>query len=557
MRDELGQFSETDGDATPSSSNPKSEKQPAELPRTADGRLDAQAFVSANPQKPGEDIFVYQGRLADMLDQTQDQSELLFAIRERYEPVADVFEGMNRWQAEQGLDVIPTGVGDVHCDLAEADAAGRAFESTPDQSSDPHVQACYDDFKRQSEEMFDFMTKPESEGGMGITVTFTNEKDPYPSAEAQSGDLRDNKHLYIESGLGGEHSASMSTEEYDRFRAVHDVFGHAAIGGGFDRHGEYQAWLVHSMMYTEPGRSAMSTEYHGVNSAMWSGDPSDPGGTGKTILLGEYATPPWERTQAAALATAMSTPPEIAELIALVGYDANFANHYRPCRWHYDEEPMAFTAAFDESQHERDERGRFTSGDGGDSDVAPLIQARERQPEKTKPGSKPAREGEILTLADLTPVERAKVMAKVEGPVPPPPPKEGEDWPGGIVPQPPEGQEWGLGVTAEEVRANYEEMFERANANPEIREAGMRWYEDTRAQADALGDRYGYGLTESATAIAAMSAGTLLGDGVSDPRNDDADGRHDARRVDRAPRSDQRRAARPQGRPGDERHEPL
>jgi hypothetical protein len=492
-RDERGRFGDKGGDATPSSDNPKSEPQPADVPRTADGKLDTAAFVAANPQKPDEDIFVYQGRLAHMIDGSQDQSDLLFAIRERYDPVESVAAGMNQWQAEHGLDSIPAGVVEVHADLAEADAAGRAFENTPDQSSDPHVQAAYDDFKAQSEEMFDYMTRPKAEGGMGVTVEFSKETDPYPTAAAQAADLRDNNRIVIQSGLGGQHQASMSTEEYDRFRAVHDVFGHAAIGGGFDRHGEYEAWLVHSMMYEEPGRSAMSTEYHGVNSAMWSGDTSNPGGTGKTILLGEFATPPWERTQAAAMQAAVwVTPPEIAELIRLVGYDANFANHYKPCRWHFDEMPMQAAAwlAYSPDQA-RDELGRF--GEGTSAGDAPLIEAH-------------AKTAELVTLGTLPQKVHDAVMGKITGPVPPEKPADG--WPGGKVPQPPEGQSWGLGTTPEEVRANYEAMFERGMANPESREEGMAWYDKTHDEAAALGEQYGYDMEQTAGTLAAMSAGT-------------------------------------------------
>ena len=90
--------------------------------------------------------------------------------------------------------------------------------------------------------------------------------------EEQRNDLEQNHHLTIQSGLGGDHSGTMTQEEYDRFRAVHDVFGHAGIGSGFDRHGEYmrRGWFT-LRWHRGQGRRAMSTEYHGVNSAMGRG----------------------------------------------------------------------------------------------------------------------------------------------------------------------------------------------------------------------------------------------------------------------------------------------
>ena len=74
-----------------------------------------------------------------------------------------------------------------------------------------------------------------------------------------------NHHLTIQSGLGGDHSGTMTQEEYDRFRAVHDVFGHAGIGSGSDRHGEYRGVAGSRCDVPRQGRRAMSTEYHGAN----------------------------------------------------------------------------------------------------------------------------------------------------------------------------------------------------------------------------------------------------------------------------------------------------
>ena len=50
--------------------------------------------------------------------------------------------------------------------------------------------------------------------------------------------------------------------------AENDMFGHAAIGRGFDGHGEEAAWLKHSSMYSPPARRALTTETRGQNCAM-------------------------------------------------------------------------------------------------------------------------------------------------------------------------------------------------------------------------------------------------------------------------------------------------
>jgi len=36
---------------------------------------------------------------------------------------------------------------------------------------------------------------------------------------------------------------SSRSGSYDRFRAVHDILGHARLGLGFDRDGEFAVWL--------------------------------------------------------------------------------------------------------------------------------------------------------------------------------------------------------------------------------------------------------------------------------------------------------------------------
>lgn len=399
--DVAGEFDFGRGD-TP----PMNRWEPVALPnRVSLYSKDVQDLIDANPRISGEDDFAYQGRIVQGLD-PQTASDVIYEMRETYEPVDFVNDGLDRWNEENGLRPVPDNIAELPVDLAEADEIARFFETVEDQSDDPVVREAYDDFKDQSARMYDYMTRPESEGGMGITVEFTDETDPYPTARAQAADIEDNKRIVIERGLGGEHSM-LTQDEYDRFRAVHDVFGHAAIGGGFDRHGEYQAWLTHASMYTDPGRLAMSTEYHGVNSAAWSGDPGSPG-TGKAVLLpGEFGIPPWERSDAeeqqvaaaARAAAAWPTPDDpnaegVKAVIEMLGIDEEFTRKFDHPAWHYAQPrqgawkgpigakakpdprlPKVHVASisrfarraytFDESAVTRDEGGRFTFKDGG------------------------------------------------------------------------------------------------------------------------------------------------------------------------------------------------
>ena len=130
---------------------------------------------------------------------------------------------------------------------------------------------------------------------MGITVDFTDQVDPYATAEEQRNDLEQNHHLTIQSGLGGDHSGTMTQEEYDRFRS-----GPRRVRTRRDRIRVRPSRRVRGVAGSRcdvprQGRRAMSTEYHGVNSAMWTGAPGSPG-TGKSVLLpDEFGEPPWLR----------------------------------------------------------------------------------------------------------------------------------------------------------------------------------------------------------------------------------------------------------------------
>jgi hypothetical protein len=56
---------------------------------------------------------------------------------------------------------------------------------------------------------------------------------------------------------------------YDRFRAVHDVLGHACLGVGFDRDGEYATWRFQELFHSPLARRALATELHAEHSVRW------------------------------------------------------------------------------------------------------------------------------------------------------------------------------------------------------------------------------------------------------------------------------------------------
>lgn len=108
---------------------------------------------------------------------------------------------------------------------------------------------------------------------MGIEVN-TRSQDPYGSGgwdtvvPEMRHDFQHNNRLdVLSTKVTGQH-AFLSDDENDMFRAVHDAFGHLAVGRGVDKHGEEAAFQKHAQMFSPLARQAMATETRGQNSAL-------------------------------------------------------------------------------------------------------------------------------------------------------------------------------------------------------------------------------------------------------------------------------------------------
>ena len=252
-------------------------------------------LLRETPRNAGEEIYAWHARVLEKVPQ-ELKHEVLAAIRERYAPVESAAEAAAQYRRTNGLPEPKVDWDNVKADIPKAEAVAKAYLASPDMSNRTSVQRAYQDFKHQTDAMFDMMTRPKSEGGMGLKVLFVDDAEPYKSAAEQADDVRKNNTMKISNGsmfIGADglgtnrKSPLMTADDYGRFRAVHDYFGHVAVGGGFDRHGEYAAWLMHNSMYKGEGRKAMSSEYHGVNSASWAGKTKyQPGFTiDKAVIL--------------------------------------------------------------------------------------------------------------------------------------------------------------------------------------------------------------------------------------------------------------------------------
>jgi hypothetical protein len=156
-----------------------------------------------------------------------------------------------------------------HVHPGETQAVAECFISARTRT-DPLVTLAYQRLQTQTDQQFAALTDPG--GPYRITVAGTSQVTPYRDAGELIASVltsrilevtrspADRAHPLLGGGPGGP---------YDRLRAVHDLIGHVATGYGFDRDGEYSAWLVQRDLYTGLARWAAATELHGEVSALW------------------------------------------------------------------------------------------------------------------------------------------------------------------------------------------------------------------------------------------------------------------------------------------------
>jgi len=117
----------------------------------------------------------------------------------------------------------------------------------------------YSNFIIETDAQFQWITE---QAGVRMEVVDTN---PYASPMEMAADIRDNKRLKVLSTESTGGHPLLTNAQNDKFRFVHDYFGHSALGNSFTRHGEYVAYLKHGQMYSEAARGAMHSETVGQN----------------------------------------------------------------------------------------------------------------------------------------------------------------------------------------------------------------------------------------------------------------------------------------------------
>jgi len=145
----------------------------------------------------------------------------------------------------------------VVANQARASKIADEYDKLPD--FDREAVDEFQTLAREVNSQFDFMTKK-----LGVRVQFVK-NDPYKSSKEMFKDVDKGVLKVLSTESTGGHPV-FSNEQNDKFRAVHDFFGHAATGRGFGQDGEEAAWVHHSQMFTPKARLALTTETRGQNS---------------------------------------------------------------------------------------------------------------------------------------------------------------------------------------------------------------------------------------------------------------------------------------------------
>jgi len=136
------------------------------------------------------------------------------------------------------------------------------YDAAPDPSADEateEIRRAYEELAREVEEQYEMLTKE-----FNINIEFVD-YDPYENYFEMRNDFLENRRMQVmRTAVTGSHPF-FSDEQNDKFRAVHDAFGHLATGRGFDRHGEEAAYQAHRTMFTPAAVRALASETRAQN----------------------------------------------------------------------------------------------------------------------------------------------------------------------------------------------------------------------------------------------------------------------------------------------------
>ena len=141
-------------------------------------------------------------------------------------------------------------------------AVGKEFDNPKPLSRS--MRRSYRALEGAVNEQYEYMTRPRERGGMGLSVQFV-EHEPYSHPREMQQDVEKKNQIKILSTRSTGGHSLWSDEQNDRFRAVHDVFGHMATARDFSTSGEEAAFQSHAMTMPKRAMRALASETRAQN----------------------------------------------------------------------------------------------------------------------------------------------------------------------------------------------------------------------------------------------------------------------------------------------------
>ena len=135
-------------------------------------------------------------------------------------------------------------------------------------ASDDVIRQSYRALERETARLYEIVCRARSSGGLGVRVHYVRAAgDPYGAAAELCAELRRHRTMSLTTIARDEAHALLGGDEggvVDQLRVVHDVFGHAALGVGFDLQSEFATWLQCRTLFSAEARGAAFCELVGA-----------------------------------------------------------------------------------------------------------------------------------------------------------------------------------------------------------------------------------------------------------------------------------------------------
>lgn len=173
-------------------------------------------------------------------------------------------ESADDFNVKSGKKAIEPVTPEVH---PQAKEIADEYSKLKHDPSDPEVQKSYESLKNDIDAQWEHATAD----GFKFEP-WEKEGQPYANSKEMKKDVDENKHLFFFKGgdIPTDHPLAETDPETgltynDKFRAIHDLYGHAAPGTEFGPKGEEAAYKTHAQMFNPESIPALTTETRGQN----------------------------------------------------------------------------------------------------------------------------------------------------------------------------------------------------------------------------------------------------------------------------------------------------